>query len=844
MTGRDASAGGTDRCPTLQILRLFSVGELPFPLQEVTARHLDGCPACSTAMESFDGREDVLLALIRRSPTKVELPEAAFQRMVGAIETIDWPELADMSPRNHRTQVGERFRVLRPHATGGIGRVSIAFDEELNREVAFKEIRPELADDPRCRGRFLLEAEVTGHLEHPGIVPVYSLGHDDRGRPFYAMRFVHGTTLGDAIARFHRRDGMPGQEPAEPLPTLRPLLGRFVDACNAVAYAHSKGVLHRDLKPANLMLGPFGETLVVDWGLAKLFKESDDDSGTGGIGSPSMPIEASANEDFNTRTGRAVGTLAYASPEQAAGDLERMGPAADVYSLGATLYHLLTGQMAFLDRDSTLVLDRIRRGDFPLPRAVLGTVARPLEAICLKAMALEPARRYSSPLELASDVERWLADASVEAYRSQERLRERLARWTRRNLATVVWMTAIAVVIAAGLTVGAWLLARERERADRLGRDVAGNLHNVGLLQATTGQPEEALATLGKVLFLRQGLARRRNDAISFVDLAETHMGIGSIHLSARKFEVALESFQAARQLFEKAARLKADDFQVRRDMARVYNNIGALFIESDRPTEAEPYHDRSLEIFEGLVKEYPDVLDLRSELSASYNNTGNLQRRIGERAEKALDHKKALEFYKRARRSLERAIELRAEMVRLRSDNLTYRRDLGATHYNLGILLENLHLLPEAEAAYRLAVAEQRVTFSRAPGVVEYRKLLCMDYANLALVQIDLGRHADAAASALAHREVWPENPDEQYSAAVELALCIPLVGTDPGKLTADQESQRRRYADEAMRTLQRAIAAGFGDVGKLRMNRDLDPLRERDDFKEIVSRFAPAKP
>jgi eukaryotic-like serine/threonine-protein kinase len=167
------------------------------------------------------------------------------------------------------TGVGQRFRILRLHAKGGLGVVSVAVDEELHRQVALKEIQEEHAHQPESRSRFLLEAEVTGGLEHPGIVPVYGLGHYADGRPFYAMRFVRGDSLKDAIDRFHQAD-VPGREAGERLLALRQLLGRFLDVCQAVAYAHSRGVLHRDLKPGNIMLGNYGETLVVDWGLAKV----------------------------------------------------------------------------------------------------------------------------------------------------------------------------------------------------------------------------------------------------------------------------------------------------------------------------------------------------------------------------------------------------------------------------------------------------------------------------------------------------------------------------------------------------------------------------------------------
>ena len=155
-----------------------------------------------------------------------------------------------------------------PHAKGGLGQVSVALDQELDRPVALKEIQDRHADEPHSRARFVQEAEITGKLEHPGIIPVYGLGHDASGRPFYAMRFIQGDSLKEAIAAFHGDEGLK-KDPVARMSRLRELLRRFTDVCNAVAYAHSRGVLHRDLKPGNIMLGPYGETLVVDWGLAK-----------------------------------------------------------------------------------------------------------------------------------------------------------------------------------------------------------------------------------------------------------------------------------------------------------------------------------------------------------------------------------------------------------------------------------------------------------------------------------------------------------------------------------------------------------------------------------------------
>jgi serine/threonine-protein kinase len=353
------------------------------------------------------------------------------------------------------TSAGLRFRILRAHAQGGLGEVFVALDGELNREVALKEIQDRHADDPHSRARFLLEAEITGGLEHPGIVPVYGLGHYADGRPYYAMRFVRGDSLHDAIRTFHEADKAK-RDPGERTLELRKLLGRFIDVCDAVSYAHSRGVLHRDLKPRNIMLGKYGETLVVDWGLARATGVAAAQESTA---DPTLR-PSSGSDAAPTQAGAVIGTPAYMPPEQAAGRLELLGPASDVYSLGATLYCLLTGQAPFRYPDRAEVLRQVQRGEFPAPRRVSRTIPAALEAICLKAMALQPGDRYPSPRALAADVEKWLADEPVSAYR--EPLRIRAGRWARRHKQLV---TGLAVLLLTALVLGSgiWL---QRQRAE------------------------------------------------------------------------------------------------------------------------------------------------------------------------------------------------------------------------------------------------------------------------------------------------------------------------------------------------------------------------------------------
>jgi serine/threonine-protein kinase len=288
-----------------------------------------------------------------------------------------------------------------------LGDVFKAEDAELHREVALKRIKKKFAKDPECRRRFLVEAEVTGQLEHPGVVPVYGLGEGEEG-PFYAMRLIRGETLQEAIQRLHQA-GPYGATRHERDVALRPLLSRFLAICNTVAYAHSRGILHRDLKPANVMLGPYGETLVLDWGLAKPFTRTEEHRSGG-----EDALVARAGSAAGASQGP-MGTPGYMSPEQARGAGDVVGPASDIYSLGATLYAILTGQAPFQGGSMAEVLDRNSRGDFPRPGQLQKGIPRPLEAICLKAMALRPGDRYETALALAADVERWLADEPVEA---------------------------------------------------------------------------------------------------------------------------------------------------------------------------------------------------------------------------------------------------------------------------------------------------------------------------------------------------------------------------------------------------------------------------------------------
>ena len=326
--------------------------------------------------------------------------------------------------------IQERYALNNLHATGGIGRVWLARDAQMGRDVALKELRPEQADDAVLRARFLREAQITGQLEHPGIVPVYELARQpETGRPFYTMRFVKGRTLSEVAKAWHQQRAL-GQADSLEFSTL---LNAFVVVCKTIAYAHSRGVIHRDLKGQNVVVGDFGEVVVLDWGLAKLVDQSGEEEQTPAV---SMDHDASDKMEL-TLQGDALGTPAYMAPEQAAGRLGLIDRRTDVYGLGAMLYHLLTGQAPFSGGDVNEVLRKVESEEPLSPHQLWTEVPPTLEAACLRALAKQPSARFGAAGELAHAVEQWQEiqrQQAIEALRESEALYHSLMECTALNV--------------------------------------------------------------------------------------------------------------------------------------------------------------------------------------------------------------------------------------------------------------------------------------------------------------------------------------------------------------------------------------------------------------------------
>jgi serine/threonine-protein kinase len=609
---------------------LRALMELELALRQVSGDQ----PTAEEYRERFPEYADQVASAFE-STSMAEAPAAEEAEERPAIDQRDEPEGRALGS-------SLRFRILREHARGGLGRVSLALDRELGREVALKEIRLERADDPGSRARFLREAAITGRLEHPGIVPIYALGRYRNGRPYYAMRFVEGESLREAIEAMHqaRRPG----EPPDPL-ALRRLLRAFVDVCNVVAYAHSRLVVHRDLKPSNVMLGPFGETLVVDWGLAKALDDGPETGPgevAGPIGSPGGTVETLADS--------VIGTPAYMSPEQAAGLLDRVGPPSDIYSLGGMLQAILVGRPPGLSASPPG-----ERRPHP-PRRIDPWVPRALEAVCLKAMAELPEDRYALARDLAGDVERWLADEPVSAM--PEPLTDRARRLARRNRALVGSAAAALVVSAVALGVLAarerasnQQLRQERDRASsryQLAKEVVDGFREV-VEENLDVRDRPDLASVRTAL-LRQPVdyyrrllneleSDNRGRPRDLEELADAHDALASLAGELDTLDSALRVARQAVSLRRNLALLRPDARRLEQ-LAHSLNQLANQLAALNRPDEAIEVLDEALDLRRSLVRDEPDNPEFRADLARLLINIAGRRSERGEfqRSDDALD--------------------------------------------------------------------------------------------------------------------------------------------------------------------------------------------------------------
>ncbi len=514
----------------------------------------------------------------------------------------------------NRWDAEQRYQLVTNFARGGLGQIWMANDSRLRREVAFKELLPNALKNRNALERFLEEAQITGQLEHPGIVPIYDIGYQENGTPFYAMKLVRGETMEKEIDSFHQ---LPKGSPEWTL-TFRRLLASFIDICNALAFAHDRGVLHRDLKPLNVMIGAFGETLVLDWGLAKVTDvepigdESPITTSTSALGAGDQTVMESQVTGLQTGTavaepstggaskagasvggqsqfsgsfgstrklvhtdvrsagsqtmmGSVMGTPAYMPPEQAAGKLDELDARTDIYSLGGILYKLLTNHQPIARGKIREVLKNVKEGNIIPPRDHDASIGKPIEAICMKALATDREDRYDSALKIAADIEAWLADEPVSCFEDPWQVKAK--RWARRNQSTVN-----SVAVAMGVLVVVWVgsIWSHSNAMDAI-RSVAQTRAQLSATAADQGDYVQARELLNEALG-RTGEHSELSDLRSFLSsrlqLVETDRlaKLGretEAKLATSKSQILDGNYESARTLLAELATLLKDETEL-----------------------------------------------------------------------------------------------------------------------------------------------------------------------------------------------------------------------------------------------------------------------------------------
>ncbi len=665
---------------------------------------------------------------------------------------------------NYQPVGRERYTLTRLHARGGIGQVWLARDDDLGREVALKELLGDSGDNPAAVARFVEEAQVTGQLQHPNIVPVYELARPAGAGagPFYTMRFVRGRTLADAIQQFHRKR-QAGE--AGPL-ALRELLNQFLAVCNAVAYAHSRGVLHRDLKPKNVVLGDFGEVIVLDWGLAKV-------KGTDEAQVSLLPVALGKElSREGTVQGQVLGTPSYMPPEQAEGRLDRVDERSDVYGLGAILYEILTGQPPFDGPDALTILVQVA-ADTPVPPRHKAPETPPgLEAVCLKALAKKSAERYASAQELAREVQRWLGDEPVTAWR--EPWSVKAGRWLKRHRTLVTGAAAAALVAVAGLVVVLTVQARAnrdlRAANDREAARFQLAMNAIKLFHG--GVSDDLLLKEKRFDALRTKLLRGAADfygqledqlrdqpdrqsraalATAYEELAAVTARIGSRSEAVAILDKAVTVRRALASGGDSAARVALG-----RSLLRLGNARQAV---GDVPGSVA-LADEALALAEGLAGAEPSSEPARDLLASCLSAVGWLRERKGD--------------LPGAMAAFERAQTLRSQLAEAHPQDPTHLSGLADSCYNLAGCLDKSDQSRQALEAAERAVTLQKQVVAADPSDVAARLTLasCLHRTAFVAGRLDrldqkLAAHQEARALRQQLADTYPASNSVQSELA-----------------------------------------------------------------------------
>ncbi len=649
------------------------------------------------------------------------------------------------------------FKLIRPLGAGGMGIVYLAVQEDLGREVALKVIRPEQIYFPGARKRFRREVEIVASLQHPGIVPIHTVG-EAGGVPYFSMDLLHGETLSAAIARLAKRDvaTLTGADLAPENGKSGYLYeGSWEDACvrviqqvaQALEYAHQRGVVHRDIKPSNVLLtsDSTSRAVLLDFGLA-----------------------ASKQSSELTRTGAMMGSLKYMAPEQARGDAEAIGPRTDVYALGATLYELLTLRTAVAGESETEVLLAIEAGAVKRVRAHNTRASQELETVCMTALELDPQRRYASAADFARDLGAVLARRPIEARRAG--LGRRTVLYVRRNPMRAAALALAAVLLVGGPTVFAWqqrsaskVLAAQRDRAernaarameavdrmltrvgdidlrfvpqmeavrravledavalleefveqegaDRQARTEAARAHaRLGALMSELGRTNEAAQSLQRAIDTLRGLIAERRDARLEEELASTLLARADALVNAGLGDQAFELLDGADAEFRQAgASVNAQASAMRARQVR-----GQAMIGAGRAVEGRDLLESAAREGDTLLAAHPDDLKVQRYAMAAWNEYGLVLLRAFTPENSGNEE---------AERALQRAIEIAEPVAAREASDPSIQAQLATMRNNFAGALRRRGQFVAAREVYEMALAEIEQLTTRFPGALKYK--------------------------------------------------------------------------------------------------------------------------
>jgi len=649
------------------------------------------------------------------------------------------------------------YEIIREIARGGMGVVFQARQMSLNRPVALKMILAGQLADETDIVRFHIEAEAAANLDHPGIVPIYEVGQHE-GQHYFSMGFVEGQSLSQRIAP----GPLPSGEAAE-------LIRRVADA---IEYAHERGVIHRDLKPANILLDRNGSPRVTDFGLAKRFQT---DSGL-------------------TGSGQIVGTPSYMPPEQAGGQWGEVGPAADVYALGATLYALVTGRPPF---QAATTMDTLLQvlGDEPVPpRRLNPSVPRDLETICLKCLEKEPARRYRRAAALGEDLRRFLAAEPIMARPAEPA--ERLWRWCQRNPLVAAQAGGIALTMVLGTVVATYFAIRAT-RGERLALQSAAEARAVLTFLRTkvlaAARPEDQDGGLGIKATVREAVDAAEADIRqSFSDQptveASIRSTLGSSYLYLGLPKRAIRQDERALELRQQFLGVDhPDTLQSMTALARSYYEAGRI---ADSLSLSERVLTRSER---QLGPNDPETLAAMNNLATAYQATGRFadalalfERRLNRLTRIRPDHIDTLIAMDNLAGAYRDAGRI-ADALRLHEETLKrFKAQLGPDHPDTLVAMNNLALAYKDVGQFNKALPLYEETLKlRRTRLGPSHLFTLQSMNNLAQAYRAVGRLGEALPlyeQALEGRQaqLGPDHPHTLQSMKVLAGACLPA---DPAR-------------------------------------------------------------